>query len=128
MFSSVPEFRAELRDRLVEVLPEAWEIVPDLMAANVSLVPAVYIEFTAIDAEFQGAPLGPGQAAASVDLVVVDPRSADGEAEAAIEDELVPVLRAIDAHSDIAWSKATKVRLDSGPLSWRVNLTALVTL
>ena len=128
MFSSVTALRTELRDRLEAALPESWEIVPDLMAANVSLVPAVYIEFTTLDTQIDGAELGLGQVLASVDIVIVDPRTADGEAEAAIEAEIVPVLREIDTHDDIAWSKATKVRQDSGPLSWRVNLTALVSL
>lgn len=128
MFSSVTELRTELKERLEAALPAEWEIVKDLMAANVGLVPAVYIEFLELNTIVNGQPCAPGTVAASVDVVVVDPRTADGEAEAAVEDELVPVLRALDAHSDLAWSVAKKIRLDTGPLSWRISLIALVTL
>lgn len=129
MLSSIPALRGELRERLVAALPDTWEIVPDLMAPNVGLVPAVYIEFTKLDTEFEGDPLGSGGGvAASVDLVLVDPRTADGEAEGAIEDEIVPLLIELDKSDDIGWKTATKVRQDSGPLSWRVSCIALVTL
>lgn len=128
MFTSVPALRDELKERLSGALPAEWEIVKDLMAANVGLVPAVYIEFTEINTVANGAPLGPGQAAAVVDLVLVDPRTADGEAESAIEDEIVPLLHELDQHPDIGWSIARKVRQDTGPLSWRVSLIALVNI
>lgn len=129
MFSSIPALRAELHERLEAALPEEWEIVRDLMAANVALVPAVYIEFTKLDTEFEGAPLGSGGGvAASVDLVLIDPRTADGEAELAIEDEIVPLLIELDKSDDIGWSTATKIRQDTGPLAWRVSCIALVTL
>lgn len=128
MFSDIPALRGELQARLREALPQEWEIVPDLMAPNVGLVPAVYIEFTKLDSELNGEPLGRGQVAASVDLVLIDPRTADGAAEAAIEDEIVPLLRELDSSDDIGWSAATKIRQDSGPLSWRVSCIALVTL
>lgn len=129
MFSSIPALRAELEERLSEALPDSWEIVADLMAANVGLVPAVYIEFKELDTvTSRGEELGQGTVAASVDLVLADPRTADGEAEKAIEEHLVPVLQALDTHSDLGWSKAVKFRLDSGPLAWRISLTTLVTL
>lgn len=129
MFSDIPALRAELNERLAAALPADWEIVPDLMAANVGLVPAVYIEFTKLDTEFEGAPLGRGGGvAASVDLVLADPRTADGEAEFAIEEHVVPLLRQLDQSDDIGWSTATKVKLESGPLAWRISCIALVTL
>lgn len=128
MFSSIPALRTELHTRLTEALPDEWEIVPDLMAANVGLVPAVYFEFMKLDTQAAGQPLAHGTVCASVDLVLADPRTADGEAEKSIEEELVPLLKALDAHTDLGWSTATKFRLDSGPLAWRVSLITLVTL
>lgn len=129
MFSSIPALRDELAQLLRGALPDTWEVVPDLMAKDVALVPAVYIEFKELDTvTAKGEELGRGTVAASVDLVLADPRSADGVAEGAIEDHVVPLLKALDTHSDLGWSKAVKVRLDSGPLAWRVSLTTLVTL
>lgn len=128
MFSDLPAFRAELRDRLTAALPDEWEIVKDLMAVTVSLVPAVYIEFTKFETTLNGDPLGRGQVAATAELVLVDPRTADVVAEKAIEDEVVPLIRELDKSSDIGWSTATKFRLDSGPLAWRISTIALVTI
>jgi hypothetical protein len=128
MFTSIPALRDELRERLIDALPDEWEVVKDLMAANVSLVPAVYIEFTALDTTANGAPLAPGTVCAGVDLVLIDPRSADGVAELAIEEEIVPLLIELDSHPDIGWSTARKIRQDSGPLSWRVTLITLVNI
>ncbi|QEA29711.1 hypothetical protein FGL91_14830 [Microbacterium sp. CBA3102] len=128
MLSSIPAVRDELKARLEAALPDDWAIVKDLTAANVSLVPAVYIEFTELSTLAEGAQLPPGQVCATVDLVLVDPRTADGEAEAAIEDEIVPLLKELDTSSDLGWSTARKIRQDSGPLSWRVSLIALTTL
>lgn len=128
MLTSIPAVRDELKARLAEALPDHWEIVKDLTAANVSLVPAVYIEFTEINTEANGAPLGAGTVAASVDLVLVDPRTADAEAEGAIEDEIVPLIQELDTHADLNWSIARKFRQDAGPLSWRLSLIALVTI
>lgn len=128
MFSSIPALRAELQARLEAALPADWEIVKDLMAANVSLVPAVYIEFTELSTVADGVQLPHGQVCASVDLVLVDPRTADGEAEAAIEVEVVPLLKELDTATDLGWSTARKIRQDTGPLSWRVSLIALTTL
>ncbi|KQR43431.1 hypothetical protein ASF87_16710 [Microbacterium sp. Leaf161] len=128
MFSDLPAFRSELRDRLVAALPDEWEIVKDLMAANVSLVPAVYIEFNKFDTTFNGEALGHGQVSATADLVLADPRTADVVAEQAIEDEVVLLIRELDKSSDIGWSTATKFRLDSGPLAWRISTIALVTI
>lgn len=128
MFSSIPVLRTELQALLAAALPEPWEIVPDLAAANVSLVPAVYIEFQKLDTTLDGQPLGRGTAAASVDLVLVDPRTADGIAETAIEEELVPLLHVLDEQDDIGWSSATKIRLDnSGQFGWRISTVTLVT-
>lgn len=128
MLSSITAFRGELKDRLTAALPDEWEIVADLMAANVGLVPAVYIEFQQLDTVLDGEPLGRGQVAATVDLVLIDPRTADGEAEKAIELEIIPLLIELDKSDDIGWSTAKKIRQDSGPLSWRVSCTALVAL
>lgn len=128
MFSSITALRGELTDRLTTALPDEWEIVPDLMAANVGLVPAVYIEFQELNTVFGGEELGRGQVAATVDLVLIDPRTADGEAERSIELEIIPLLIELDKSDDIGWSTAKKIRQDSGPLSWRVNCTALVAL
>lgn len=128
MFTSIPELRDELKALLESALPDEWEIVKDLTAANVGYVPAVYIEFSKLDTVANGQPLATGTVCASVDLVLADPRTADGEAEAAIEDELVPVLTALDAHASLGWSTATKFRLDSGPFAWRISLITLVTL
>lgn len=128
MFSSIPALRGELKARLEAALPNTWQIVPDLMAANVSLVPAVYIEFNELSTSAESVQLPPGQVCASVDLVLVDPRTADGEAEKAIEDEVVPLLKELDTTADLGWSTARKIRQDSGPLSWRVSLIALTNL
>lgn len=129
MFTSIPALRDELAALLTAALPTEWEIVPDLMAANVGLAPAVYIEFRELGTtSARGEELGRGTVAASVDLVLADPRTADGEAESAVEEHVVPLLQALDTHSDLGWSKAVKIRLDSGPLAWRVSLTTLVTL
>lgn len=128
MFSSVTALRGELRDGLVAAVPAEWEVVKDLMAANVSLVPAVYLEFQSLSGEADGVPLPRGQMAAAVDIIVVDPRTADGEAEAAIEEEVVPVIAWLDGLDDIGWSTATKIRQETGPLSWRISTIALVNL
>ena len=128
MLSSVTALRAELEERLRAAIPEDWEIVKALAAANVGLVPAVYIEFQTLSADADGAPLPRGQMAAAVDIVVADPRTADELAEDAIEEEIVPVLAMLDAHDDIGWSTATKIRLDAGPLAWRISTIALVNL
>lgn len=128
MLSSVTALRAELEARLREALPAQWEIVRSLTSPNVGLVPAVYIEFQELSSEADGAPLPRGQMAATVDLVLADPRTADAFAETAIEAEIVPLLALLDKHSDIGWSKAVKFRMDSGPLAWRISTIALVNL
>lgn len=128
MLSSVRALRDELAERLRGAVPASWEIAPALMAPNVGLVPAVYIEFQELSGEANGQPLPRGCMAASVDLVIVDPRTADELAETAIEDEIVPVLALLDQHDDIGWSTAKKFRLDAGPLGWRISLIALVNL
>lgn len=128
MLSSVPALRAELAARLTEALPSEWEIRDALMAPNVGLVPAVYLEFQELSGTADGAPLPRGCMCASVDVVFVDPRTADEIAEDAVDTSIVPVLQALDAHADIGWSTAKKVRLDAGPLAWRISTIALVNL
>jgi hypothetical protein len=128
VFANVAQLRADLATRLADVVPATWRIVEDLTAANEQLRPAVYIEFSELTPSAGSQQLPKGQVAGSFDLVVTDPRTADGEAEDKVDEHIVTVLNFLDLASDISWSNAKKHRLDSGPFGWRINCTALINL
>lgn len=128
MFSDLGTLRAKLRALLASQLPEQWQIVPNLEAAREALVPVIYIEFTGFDSTAGGQPLPRTQLAANIDLVVTSMSTNDGQAEDEADNYVMWLLRAIVPSDDLFFSTARKIRLDAGPLAWRVSITAITDI
>lgn len=127
MFSDIPSVRAELEQRLADVLPKAWRVESEIAAPDAALAPAVYIEFVELASTFNSTPLPPGMLAAGINVILTDPRT-DRHGEATVEEHLVKVIEALDPHDDLAWDTATKQRIErSGSWSWQLKLSAFVS-
>lgn len=122
------EVRLFLRDTMKPSLPTRWRIFPTLTAPEKLAVPAVYMEFTEVATEIAGKPLGAGNVAAVFELAVIVPESATPKAEDAADVAVLNLIRALDTTEGLFWGPtATKVRLESGQLGWRIPVTVLTS-
>jgi hypothetical protein len=145
VFSDLSEIRADLKARLQpstgQVIPGAatvpglvqiphdWTIVDHIAAPHESLVPVLYFEFTGVDSDANGQPLGRDTVACSIDLVIETPRSDAGGAEDDVDSYVLRLAQALQKADDIFWSTARKQRLtDGGHMTWRISLTILCTI
>lgn len=128
MFSDVAHVRAALEDRIEPALPDRWRIEPNLKnPPHEYLSPLVTFEFTRFTTTVNGQDLPPGQAAASIDLILGSPMTKDVEGEDDVDAIALTVIGVIDAESDIYWDTAEKQRLPDGQWVWRLHTTALTS-
>lgn len=125
MFSDIAGVRAALKERIAPLLVEQWDIQQNLKDAPTEFrAPLLTFEFTRLDSTVNGQALGPGQAAAGIDLILSSPKSTeDGEDQ--VDDLALVLVQIIDAQSDIFWSSAEKQRLPGNQWAWRVHTTVL---
>lgn len=126
MFSDLATIRAAVKDLLTPILPNKWKPKDSLEGTVNALTPVWYIEFTRLDSTEGGAPLGRGQVAAGIRLIVTDPKKDTSKAEDDVDQHVLTLILALDPHADLFWSSAEKRRLDTGELAWAVELVALV--
>lgn len=129
MFSDIASVRTALHDRLAPLLPATWNIEPALQQPpSEFLRPLLIFEFTRLAPDADGQPLGPGAAAAGIDLILGTPKIREGVAEDDVDALVLTLVRAIDAQSDIYWSGAEKQRIEaSGQWLWRIHTTVITS-
>ncbi|WP_315551263.1 hypothetical protein [Microbacterium aurum] len=126
MFSDPATIRADLKARLIPLLPSEWRFEDGLKEAYDTVVPIVYVEFTGVSSSANGAPLSRHTVAVSFDLVVASAGSAD---EDGADAHLVTLAHVLQRFDDIYWDTLTKTRLEkSGAYAWKFPLTLLSTL
>ena len=122
------EVRAHLRDTIKPKVPARWRIFPTLEAPAKLSVPAVYFEFVEIANEIAGKPLAAGNVAAQIELAVIAPETATAKAEDAVDAAVLSLIQALDNSDSLFWGpSATKVRLESGQLGWRIPVSVLTS-
>ncbi|MGN7968031.1 hypothetical protein [Microbacterium sp. 22296] len=120
--------RAHLKDAIKPNLPTRWRIFPTLTAPTKLAVPAVYFEFIEISNEMAGKALAVGNVAANFELAVIIPETATAKAEDNADAAVLDLIRALDNSDSLFWGpSATKVRLDSGQLGWRIPVSVLTS-
>lgn len=125
MFSDLASIRTAVKDRLEPLLPDTWRWVPYADTLTTAATPIVYIEFTEIASMVNGEPLGPGQCAPGLNLIVTDPLTDTEKAENAVDEHVLRLIHALESSNDLYWSTATKRRLENGQMAWVIPVTAL---
>jgi len=122
------EVRQHLKDTIKPKLPTRWRVFPTLTAPAKLTVPAVYVEFTEVSNEVAGKPLAAGRVAASFELAVIIPETAGARAEDNADAAVLSLIQALDNSDQLFWGpSATKLRLESGQLGWRIPVTVLTS-
>lgn len=122
--ATIQTARAFVADVLEGVIPAEWKMTPTLEAAKRLDVPGVYLEYTRIE---RADDLPPGHARVVIYASVIDPNTDTAQGENAVDDEVVELVTAIDAHPLISWTEAEKLRLPTGELGWRITLNLIVS-
>lgn len=125
--NTLATIRKYLRDEIKPQLPTRWRIVPELSEALNLVVPALYFEFTGFTREAGGAQLPPGHVFCDFTLTIVVPQTDTTKAENAVDAAVVDLILALDTHSTLAWDTASKTRLTTGQMGWRISLSILAT-
>lgn len=120
--------REHLKATIKPALPTRWRIFPSLTAPAKLTVPAVYFEFTDVSNEMGGKPLAAGNVAANFELAVIVPEGATPKAEDNADAAVLSLIQALDNSADLFWGPtATKLRLETGQLGWRVPVSVLTS-
>ncbi|WP_292763757.1 hypothetical protein [Microbacterium sp. UBA3486] len=131
MFSDIAGVRKALKERLEELLPNwpEWEISEFIKQPPTEYrSPIVIFEFTRFESAANGSPLGPGQVAAAIDIVLGSPKTTDDAGESDVDQLALTLINIIDSQSDIYWDSAEKQRLEkSGQWIWRIHTTVLTS-
>lgn len=126
MFSDLAGVRSALKERLHLNVPEDWEIAEFIRQPPTEYrTPQIIFEFTRFESTANGAPLGPGQVAAAIDVILGSPKTAEETGEDDVDELALTLIQVIDAQSDIFWSDAEKQRLTAGQWVWRIHTTVL---
>jgi hypothetical protein len=122
------EVREHLKETIKPSLPTRWRIFPTLTAPAKLTNPAVYFEFTSVANEVGGKPIGAGYVAAEFELAVIIPETAGAKAEDNADAAVLSLIQALDNAEGLFWGpSATKLRLESGQLGWRIPVTVLTS-
>lgn len=127
MFSDLAGVRAELKTRLEPEVPTGWDIAAFIKQPPAEYrTPLIIFEFTRFESTANGQPLGPGQVAAAIDIVLGSPMSTEDKGEDDVDQLVLTLIQSLDSHSDIFWDSAEKQRLDSaGQWVWRIRTIVL---
>ncbi|GMM94756.1 hypothetical protein [Microbacterium sp. MTN4-26] len=125
--SPLATVRKTLRDTIKPLLPQRWRIVPSLEATKTLTVPAVYFVFGSVSPEADGQRLPPGHVFCDFDLVLVVPQKDTEKAEEAVDEALLDLILALEWLPDVAWNTAEKIRLETGQIVWRVQVSVLAS-
>lgn len=120
--------REHLKGTIKPHLPTRWRIFPTLTAPSKLTVPAVYFEFTEVANEIGGRALAAGTVAASFELAVVIPDGLTARGEDNADAAVLDLIQALDQADDLFWGpSATKLRLETGQLGWRIPVSVLTS-
>lgn len=120
--------REHLRSVIKPHLPARWRVFPTLTAPAKLAVPAIYFEFTEVANEVAGKGLAAGTLAANFELAVIIPETLGARAEDNADAAVLNLIRILDGADGLFWGpSATKLRLDSGQLGWRIPVTVLTS-
>ncbi|WP_314473873.1 hypothetical protein [uncultured Microbacterium sp.] len=127
MFSDIARVRTALKDRLAPSLPQRWTVEENLKQPPTEYrAPLLTFEFTRFDPDANGQPLGAGFAAATIDLVLGSPMSADEKGEDDVDQLALTLVQLVDRQSDMWWTSAEKQRLEAtGQWVWRIHTIVL---
>lgn len=125
MSISIRTLRADVEQRLRDLLPPTWRFENTLDDTYTALVPVVFLRFTRFDSTFNGQPIPQGTVAAALEIQLQASRTGSEAGENEIDEFIVSIIHAIDPMTDMAWSYAEKGRLDTGQLTWQLTLYAL---
>lgn len=120
--------RLHLRDTIKPKVPTRWKIFPTLTAPEKLAVPAVFFEFTEVANVMAGKPLAAGTVAANFELAIIVPEGATARAEDAADAAVLNLITTLDSSDSLFWGpSATKVRLETGQLGWRIPVSVLTS-
>lgn len=125
MFTDLASIRTAVKERLTPLLPADWKWELTIEARSKARVPVVYVEYTQLDTTDEGGNLPRGQVSARFNLVIVDPLTDTEKAEAAVDEHVLRIVRALDEQDDIYWTTATLGREPTGELRWEIACAAI---
>lgn len=129
MFSDLASIRSQLKDFLGPLVPGDWRIEEAMREAPASSSrPILYLQFKRLEGSYNSTPLPEGSLVCEFDLVIASARTGDGPAEDEVDEHVLAVAVALQKSDDIIWSDAVKERLTTGPFTWRVSASVLVTI
>ena len=105
-------------------LPDDWTVIPEQRFPETIAKTTVVLQHTRIE-RMAEAPLG--HLRNEVVLSVLDPHTDIASAEDALDDAIVALLSAIDAHSTIAWTGAEKVIHREAYPAWNITLSVITS-
>lgn len=117
--------RAWFKDEVKPLLPTQWRYISTQNTP--STITSVTVVYKLLELEpLPEAPLGALRA--RVVLTVLSPHEDDEKAEAALDDDVIALIVALDPHDTIAWESARKIRdQKSDRLGWDITVTAVIT-
>ena len=111
--------RAAVTDALKPILPTDWKLVSYQTNLDTISQPVVVLKLETVERH----PQAPnGARLITYTLTVIEPKTAPGPADDALDHKLVVLLDAIDATPGLRWSKAQRVATDTNP-AFDVSLT-----
>lgn len=119
------DLRAYLKAQIMPKLPDTWKWVDTMRTIDVIEQPTVTYKLLGLE-PLAEAPLGTLRA--RVVLTLTTPLADPEKAETQIDEDVLALVLALDGHSDIAWTDASKVKDDRlDRLAWDLNTTAIIT-
>jgi hypothetical protein len=116
-----PTVRETVVGQLRELLPDTWDVKGGQAKPAKLSRPTLYVNYAALDV-LPAAPL----AHISVEFVLTvgDFHEDLKLSEDAVDEQIIDLILALDAHPTLAWSRATKLRIEGNDaLGWTLGVT-----
>ncbi|MBN9141086.1 hypothetical protein [uncultured Microbacterium sp.] len=114
--------RAAVRGWLLPLLPSGWDIKPGLYTPTTLAKPTLFLEYSAIE-PLPEAPLG--HVRCSFELTLTTELTDPAKGEEWVDPAVVDLVLAIDAHPQLAWSRAEKRVIKDTYLAWTLTVSVL---
>lgn len=119
MSSNVRDY---LKTEITPLLPATWSIIPN------QKIPETISKITVVLKHLRILPLAEasiGSLRHHVTVTVADPHGDQVLAENALDNAVLELLTALDGHSKIVWTDATKVLVNDTYLGWDISLEVI---
>jgi hypothetical protein len=123
--SAADTVRSTVVGWLRDLLPSSWDVKAGQAMPGQLARPTLYVNYSGLE-PLPAAPLG--HVLVTMTLTVADHHADTKLSEDAVDEQVIDLILALDAHPKLAWTSASKLRVEGNDaLGWTMTVTTTAT-